>query len=195
MADVVKESIGISYTEDDFINNSFIIKFVDDILIKACQLNATDVHIEPMISRTRIRFRIDGELVEMYNIPDKIYQSIIVRIKVLAKMDISEKRFSQDGKIVFNRESNLVDIRVSTMPTVYGEKIVLRILKKMDLKLDMTELGFKKDDEETIKRLISNQSGLILITGPTGSGKTTTLYSFLNYLNNTQKYSYDRRPS
>ncbi|SHF02660.1 MULTISPECIES: GspE/PulE family protein [Caloramator] len=191
LADKVEESISKLntnlYTQQLKINNSPAINLIDDILHMAVNINASDIHIEPMINSLKIRFRIDGELIEMYSLSKNITQCVIGRIKVLANMDISEKRLPQDGRIVVNMDSKLIDFRVSSIPTIHGEKIVIRVLKKNNINLSRLELGFNKAEEDIIRRLIIQNSGLILICGPTGSGKTTTLYSILNDLNGKNK--------
>ncbi|GFR36402.1 GspE/PulE family protein [Thermobrachium celere] len=184
----------IKSLSDQILNNNFIgkeinnfdspiIDLVENILETAVIYNSSDIHIEPMLKSFRIRYRIDGELVELFNFPIKIFPFIIGRLKILSQLDISEKRLPQDGRIVKNILGILVDFRVSTIPTIHGEKMVIRVLKKSNINLDRLELGFKKDEEIIIKRLMNCNRGLILISGPTGSGKTTTLYSLLNDLN------------
>ncbi|CDF58237.1 GspE/PulE family protein [Thermobrachium celere] len=184
----------IKSLSDQILNNNFIgkeinnfdspvIDLVENILKTAVIYNSSDIHIEPMLKSFRIRYRIDGELVELFNFPIKIFPFIIGRLKILSQLDISEKRLPQDGRIVKNILGILVDFRVSTIPTIHGEKMVIRVLKKSNINLDRLELGFRKDEEIIIKRLMNCNRGLILISGPTGSGKTTTLYSLLNDLN------------
>ncbi|MCX7695063.1 MAG: GspE/PulE family protein [Caloramator sp.] len=191
LADKVQESaIKLNnnlYNQQLKVNNSPVIDLIDDILNIAISSNASDIHIEPMINKLKIRFRIDGELIEMYSLSSSIIPFVVGRIKVLANMDIAEKRLPQDGRIVVNVDSNLIDFRVSTIPTIHGEKIVIRVLKKNNISLNRYELGFNKKEEDIINRLITQNSGLILICGPTGSGKTTTLYSILNDLNKINK--------
>lgn len=169
------------------VRNSPVVKLVDGLIHNAINTNTSDIHIEPMSNKTRIRYRIDGELFEVASIPISSHQLIVGRIKVLAHMDISEKRIPQDGRVIFNNYNGFVDLRVSSMPTVFGEKIVIRILKKDTTDINRKELGFSEKDEKIINRLISTQGGLILVAGPTGSGKTTTLYSILKDLNKNVK--------
>lgn len=169
------------------VKNFPIVKFVDELINNAIKTNTSDIHIEPMSNRTRIRYRIDGELLEIVSLPISTHHLVVGRIKVLSHMDISEKRIPQDGRIIFNNNYGFVDLRVSSMPTVYGEKIVIRILKKSTTDRKRRDLGFSEKDEKIIERLISTQGGLILVAGPTGSGKTTTLYSILKDLNKNVK--------
>ncbi|MEJ2110828.1 MAG: type IV-A pilus assembly ATPase PilB [Acidobacteriota bacterium] len=164
-----------------------IIKLVNLILSDSLKKGASDIHIEPYERDFRVRFRIDGILYNMMNPPLRLRDAMISRIKIMAKMDISEKRLPQDGRIkirtTFNGKKKELDYRVSSLPTLFGEKIVLRILDKDTLPLDMSKLGFEEASLEKIERAILKPYGMILVTGPTGSGKTSTLYSALNRLN------------
>lgn len=164
-----------------------IIRLVNLLFVEALKKGASDIHIEPYEKNLRIRFRIDGVLYEMMNPPLQIRDALISRIKIMSKLDISEKRLPQDGRIkvrikVDNRSREL-DFRVSTLPTLFGEKVVLRLLDKENLMLDMTKLGFEPQSLELFKRNIHKPYGMVLVTGPTGSGKTNTLYSALMELN------------
>ncbi len=161
-----------------------IIRLVQVIIAEAIRKRASDIHLEPLDSRFRVRFRIDGELQEMASPPPKRLQlPVISRIKVMGRLSIAEKRLPQDGRIQVRVEGVDYDLRVSSLPTAYGESIVMRILDKTGLMKGLPELGFFSDDQETFERLITLPDGILLVTGPTGSGKTTTLYSCLNYVN------------
>lgn len=161
-----------------------IIRLVQVIIAEAIRKRASDIHLEPLDTRFRVRFRIDGELQEMSSPPPKRLQlPVISRIKVMGRLSIAEKRLPQDGRIQVRVEGVDYDLRVSSLPTAYGESIVMRILDKTGLMKGLPELGFFSDDQETFERLITLPDGILLVTGPTGSGKTTTLYSCLNYVN------------
>ena len=169
------------YTGDD---DAPIIRLVSSLLIEAQNNRASDIHIEPMEKRLRIRYRIDGNLQEMQSPPKKLQGAIISRLKIMtASMNIAEKRVPQDGRIQVKVGDKTIDLRVSSVPTVHGESIVMRILDKSSLMLGLPELGFMSDDQATFERLVAMPDGIILVTGPTGSGKTTTLYGCLNYMN------------
>jgi type IV pilus assembly protein PilB len=160
-----------------------VVKFVNKLMHDAIRLKASDIHIEPYEKEFRIRFRIDGVLQEVVKPPLKMKDAIISRVKIMSKMQLDEKRRPQDGRIKMRVGNNDIDMRVSCLPTVFGEKIVIRILDKSNLQLDMTKLGFEEDQLKHFKEAISKPYGMVLITGPTGSGKTTTLYSALSELN------------
>lgn len=165
-----------------------VIKMVSGILVEAFQARASDIHIEPLETSLRIRNRIDGKLVEAANHPKKLLPAVIARLKVMSStMSIAEKRVPQDGRIQVKMGGKEVDLRVSSVPTNHGESIVMRILDKSALNLGLGQLGFFSDDQETFKELIGLPDGIILVTGPTGSGKTTTLYSCLNQINKPDK--------
>ncbi len=165
-----------------------IIKFVNAILIEGIQMRASDIHVEPYEKRFRVRYRVDGVLVEKTQPPLGAAASIATRIKILSKMDIAEKRRPQDGRLkVRLKKGRPIDFRVSCIPTLYGEKIVLRILDQTSLQADMAKLGLENSDLEELRRCMKLPQGLILITGPTGSGKTTTIYSALSELNDPSK--------
>jgi len=163
-----------------------VVKFVNKLIHDAIRLKASDIHVEPYEREFRIRFRIDGILQEVVKPPLKMKDAIISRIKIMSKMQLDEKRRPQDGRIKMRVGNNDVDMRVSCLPTVFGEKIVIRILDKSNLQLDMTKLGFEEDQLKHFKEAISKPYGMVLITGPTGSGKTTTLYSALAELNKVE---------
>ena len=161
-----------------------VIKLVNLILMDAIRKNASDIHCEPFEKNFRIRYRIDGMLYEVMKPPVKLKQAITSRLKIMASLDIAERRLPQDGRIKMKLGKNReMDFRVSTLPTIWGEKVVLRLLDKSNLQLDMTKLGFEERTLEKFKESIYQPYGMILITGPTGSGKTTTLYSVLSELN------------
>lgn len=160
-----------------------IIKYVNRVLAEAFIKKASDIHIEPYEKTARIRFRIDGTLVEMEAPPKKLFLPLISRMKILAQMDISEKRKPQDGRIKLSVGGKPIDYRVSSLPTLFGEKIVLRLLDSSNLQLDMTKLGFEPKQLKVFQEGIHQPYGMCLVTGPTGSGKTTTLYSALAELN------------
>ncbi len=161
-----------------------IIKLVNGILIKAVRDGISDIHIEPFEKSLQVRYRLDGSLFKTMNLPLSIKNALNSRIKIMANLDITERRVPQDGRIKIRiGKSKAVDFRVSTLPTLFGESIVLRILDKSSLNVDLTRLGFEPETFEALKRCISRPQGLLLVTGPTGSGKTVTLYSALNSLN------------
>ena len=160
-----------------------VIKLVHTMILEAIQRRASDIHIEPMEKRFRVRYRIDGVLLEVENPPKRLQLSIISRLKIMANISIAEKRIPQDGRIQIMMNARQLDLRVSSLPTAHGESIVMRILDKEGLQLGLPELGFFSDDQQELERLISLPDGIVLVTGPTGSGKTTTLYSCLHYIN------------
>lgn len=161
-----------------------IIRLVSMLLIEAHRLGASDVHLEPLDKKFRVRFRIDGVLQEMQAPPKRLQSAIVSRLKIMTgSMSIAEKRLPQDGRIQVRIARKPIDLRVSTIPTNHGESIVMRVLDKSSLMLGLPELGFLSDDQETFERLLRLPDGILLVTGPTGSGKTSTLYSCLNYIN------------
>jgi type IV pilus assembly protein PilB len=161
-----------------------IIKIVNGILIKAIKLGASDIHFEPYEKTFRVRYRVDGVLRRDMLLPMQIRNAIISRLKIMAKLDIAEKRLPQDGRIKLRMaKGREMDFRVSSLPVLFGEKVVLRLLDKAALQLDMTKLGFEEDSLAEFENAIHRPVGMILVTGPTGSGKTTTLYSALSELN------------
>ncbi len=164
--------------------DSAIIKLVSLLLLEAYKTRASDIHLEPLEKRFRVRFRIDGVLQEMQNPPKKLQSAIVSRLKIMSgTMSIAEKRLPQDGRIQVKMGKKSIDLRVSTIPTNHGESVVMRILDKSSLSLGLPELGFLSDDQAIFERLITLPDGILLVTGPTGSGKTTTLYACLNYIN------------
>ncbi len=160
-----------------------IIKLVSLIIMEAHRSRASDIHLEPLEKRFRVRYRIDGALREMENPPKRLQSVILSRIKLMAGMKLSEKRVPQDGRIQISVGGEDLDLRVSTVPSSHGESIVMRILNKQGLLLGLPKLGLFADDQQVFERLISMPDGILLLTGPTGSGKTTTLYTCLNHLN------------
>ncbi|MBW8865429.1 MAG: Flp pilus assembly complex ATPase component TadA [Verrucomicrobia bacterium] len=160
-----------------------LIRLVNQIIVDAFKLRASDIHLEPLGKQFRLRYRIDGMLQEMKSPPKQLQPAIIARLKISAGMVISEHRIPQDGRIQTKVGNKLIDLRVSCLPTNHGESIVMRILDKEGLRLGLPELGFLIDDQQTFERIIALPDGILLVTGPTGSGKTTTLYSCLNFIN------------
>ncbi|HWY74911.1 MAG TPA: ATPase, T2SS/T4P/T4SS family, partial [Verrucomicrobiae bacterium] len=160
-----------------------LIKLVNTIIVEAFKLRASDIHLEPLSKAFRLRYRIDGMLHEMKAPPKRLQAAIISRLKIQSNMSISEHRIPQDGRIQTNVGNKLIDLRVSCLPTNHGESIVMRILDKEGLRLGLPELGFFTDDQQTFEKLIGLPDGILLVTGPTGSGKTTTLYSCLHFIN------------
>jgi general secretion pathway protein E/type IV pilus assembly protein PilB len=160
-----------------------IIKLVNGLIVEAFKMRASDIHLEPMAKSFRVRYRVDGVLHEVKSPPKRLQGPIISRLKIQSNMSIAEKRVPQDGRIQTQVGAKTIDLRVSCLPTNHGESIVMRILDKEGLKLGLSELGFFTDDQQTFERLIALPDGILLVTGPTGSGKTTTLYSCLNFIN------------
>lgn len=160
-----------------------IIKLVNQLIVDAFKRRASDIHLEPLAKRFRLRFRTDGVCVEQPDLPKRLQPSIIARLKIMSGMSIAERRIPQDGRIQVNVGGKTIDLRVNSLPTQHGESIVMRILDKSGLRLGLGELGFFADDQGLFERLINLPDGILLVTGPTGSGKTTTLYSCLNYIN------------
>jgi type II secretion system protein E len=194
-ADVLQEKIGVDIDlgleigdgteaiEGDE-TDAPIIRMVSMLLIEAHRLGASDIHLEPLDKKFRVRFRIDGVLQEMQAPPKRLQSAIISRLKIMSgSMSIAEKRLPQDGRIQVKIKKKPIDLRVSTIPTNHGESIVMRVLDKSSLVFGLPELGFFSDDQETFERLIKLPDGILLVTGPTGSGKTSTLYACLNCIN------------
>jgi type IV pilus assembly protein PilB len=165
-----------------------IVKLVQAIITKAIKIGASDVHIEPFEKAYYVRYRLDGELYRAMSLPPSIKEAITSRIKILSNLDIAERRIPQDGRIKLKLgKTRAIDLRVSTLPTIFGEGVVMRLLDKSNLKVDMTQLGFTAEGLKKFEESITKPYGMALVTGPTGSGKTTTLYSALNKLNTTNK--------
>jgi type IV pilus assembly protein PilB len=160
-----------------------LIKLVNTVIADAFKARASDIHIEPMEKRVQVRYRVDGCLQEVNSPPKRLQNAIISRLKIQSGMSIAERRIPQDGRIQLEVMGKPIDLRVNSLPTTHGESIVMRILDKSGLSLGLAELGFLTDDQQSFERLIGLPDGIILVTGPTGSGKTTTLYSCLNYIN------------
>lgn len=175
-----KEDVAVSIEADA---DEPIIKLVNLLILEGFKQRASDIHLEPMNRTFRVRYRIDGALREVEGPPRRLHPSVISRLKIMAGMKISEKRLPQDGRIEIRVMGRNLDLRVSSIPTNHGESIVMRILDKENLMLGLPNLGFHPDDQRTFERLIQYPDGILLITGPTGSGKTTTLYACLNELN------------
>lgn len=168
-----------SSAEDD----APIIRLVYSIIRDAIQRRASDIHLEPLEKRFRVRYRIDGSLVEVGAPPKRLQLAVISRLKIMAHISIAEKRVPQDGRIQVVLDGHSLDLRVASLPTAHGESIVMRILDQEGLRLGLPELGFEPDDQAAFEKLIAAPDGMILVTGPTGSGKTTTLYAALHQLN------------
>lgn len=183
-SDIATEDSGrLEEVEED--ENAALIRFVNEVIAKAIDDRATDIHFEPLKESLQIRYRIDGELVPI-RVPDNLIRfqgAIISRLKIMAKLNISEKRRPQDGRIVYKGKGNELDIRISTMPTMYGESVSLRLLNQKNQPLSMEELGMLKTDQKRIKRVLDLPYGIILVTGPTGSGKSTSLTAFIRQIN------------
>jgi len=179
-----RETIDIEHLKE-MTDDTPVKSFVNLILLQAVVVKASDVHFEAFENEFRVRYRIDGVLHEKIPVPVLFANGIISRIKVMANMDIAERRLPQDGRILLTIRGHSVDIRISTLPTSYGESVVMRILDKSSVSLDLSSLGMTPDNLKTIKQLMQKPNGIILVTGPTGSGKTTTLYACLNHINVT----------
>ncbi|MCA9435313.1 MAG: Flp pilus assembly complex ATPase component TadA, partial [Candidatus Omnitrophica bacterium] len=160
-----------------------LVRLVNLILLKALKMRASDIHFEPYPDEFRIRFRVDGVLHDIDSPPQKLQTAMITRLKIMAKLDLAEKRVPQDGRIQMRLDGKDIDFRVSSLPAIWGESIVLRILDKTGLLLGLEQVGFMPDNVALFKKLIKRPNGIILMTGPTGSGKTTTLYAALNAIN------------
>lgn len=188
---IIKKSLGKYYRravnkngyKATLINTHQSKDFLYQLISEAQSINSSDIHIEPYKERSRIRLRIDGKLIERYVIKKQDYPALINKIKIKANLDIAEKRLPQDGRIFFDTDNTSFDIRVSVLPTLYGEKIVLRLLSKDTTTVEISELGFNKKQMNDYLEGIRKTNGIVLISGPTGSGKTTTLYATLKILN------------
>jgi type IV pilus assembly protein PilB len=188
----VEESAGLEMVQvHDMDSNATaedapVIALVNGVLGEAIRKGASDIHVEPYEKRFRIRLRVDGVLLEVVDVPVEMKRAVVARFKIMSRMDISEARIPQDGRIKLKARGKETDFRVNTLPTLFGEKVVLRILSQANLQLDMMKLGFETRQLEVFKKAIYSPNGLVLVTGPTGSGKTTTLYSALSELNGIQ---------
>lgn len=168
-------------------NDMQAVDIVENIFSKAITLHASDIHIEPLDTKTRVRLRIDGLLRPIEDIPAARHNSVISRIKVLCGMDIAEKRVPQDGRLEITREGRCIDLRISTLPTIRGEKIVIRVLDKERTLFSLNQLDFSEENLKLYQSMYKTARGIVLITGPTGSGKSTTLYATLNELNTQEQ--------
>ncbi|HUK21679.1 MAG TPA: type IV-A pilus assembly ATPase PilB [Gemmatimonadales bacterium] len=167
----------------DAADDAPVVKLINGLLTDAVKRGASDIHIEPFEHEMRVRYRVDGALQEVMKPPIKMRAALTSRVKIMASLNIAERRVPQDGRIKLKMGSRVIDFRVSTLPVLFGEKVVLRILDKGNLTLDLTKFGFEAKAEENLMRAILNPYGMVLVTGPTGSGKTTTLYSALSRIN------------
>jgi general secretion pathway protein E len=179
----------VELSEDilDVANKAPVIKLVNMILFQALKMRASDIHIQPYEDRVQVRYRIDGILYDMESPPKKVQEAIISRVKVMGKMDIAERRLPQDGRATIKIGDSEVDVRISSVPTSEGERIVMRLLDLSANLYEMEELGLEKDNHELLNKYIHYTHGIIFVTGPTGSGKTTTLYAALQRINSSQK--------
>ncbi|MGH7589892.1 MAG: GspE/PulE family protein, partial [Gemmatimonadales bacterium] len=197
LADLLKEMEGEGETDDvevvkeedeeqasqAQIDDAPVVKLINTILTEAVKRGASDIHIEPFEHEIRVRFRVDGSLMEIMKPPIKMKAALTSRVKILSQLNIAERRVPQDGRLRLKMGARVIDFRVSTVPVLFGEKIVLRILDKGNLTLDLTKFGFEPKAEQDLMKNILNPYGMVLVTGPTGSGKTTTLYSALSRVN------------
>src|SRR5436190_8142987 len=172
-----------SYNVDDLANSAPVVKLLNLILGTAIKAQSSDIHFEPFETEFKVRYRVDGVLYEMESPPLHLANPLVSRIKVLSNLDISETRLPQDGRILLNVSGRPVDLRVSTLPTIFGESVVMRVLDRSVVKLDLENVGLREEEMRMLKNLINLPHGIIIVTGPTGSGKTTTLYSCLNFAN------------
>jgi general secretion pathway protein E len=177
--------VDIEVTADllDETSDAPIIRLVNNIISQSAKARASDIHIEPTREKVKVRYRIDGVLYDLLSPPKHVQSALISRIKVMAKLDIAEKRLPQDGRLDVRIGNTEIDVRVSTIPTATGERVVMRLLNKTSATLDITELGVSPDQMAKLKRLVVAPNGIILVTGPTGSGKTTSLYAVLSHIN------------
>lgn len=200
LQDLLKDMEGLGLTDDlelvqeeeeeqvgqAQINDAPVVKLINGILTDAVKRGASDIHIECFEHEMRVRYRVDGVLHEVMKPPIKMKAALISRVKILSQLNIAERRIPQDGRLKLKMGTKVIDFRVSTLPCLFGEKIVLRILDKGNLTLDLTKFGFEPRAEEDLLRAILNPYGMVLVTGPTGSGKTTTLYSALQRINTVE---------
>ncbi len=171
----------------DMASEGPVIRLVNLIISRAIEMRASDIHLEPLEDKLRVRYRIDGVLHDVESLPKRFQPAVLSRVKIMAKLNIAERRLPQDGRIMLRVKGKDIDFRVSSVPTIYGESLVLRILDKSSIVLDIERLGFPEDELKEFKRLIESPHGIILVTGPTGSGKTTTLYCALEKINTPGK--------
>jgi type IV pilus assembly protein PilB len=182
LKDAVRKK-GTAYNVDEMINAAPVVKLLNLILVTAIKAQSSDIHFEPFENEFKVRYRVDGVLYEMEAPPLHLALPLISRVKVLSNLDISETRLPQDGRILLTVSGRPVDLRISTLPTIFGESVVMRVLDRSVVKLDLDNVGLREDEMKMLKDLINLPHGIIIVTGPTGSGKTTTLYSALNYAN------------
>ncbi len=192
LEEVIQEAVRIAETEGapalgEDAGAAPVIRLVDHLILDGIKQRATDIHIEPERQVVRTRYRIDGILQQGISLPKTLQSALAARIKIMAGINIAESRVPQDGRILFHVGKRTIDLRISTMPTIYGEDIVIRILDKENLILGLDKLGFSPEHIRTYKQLINRPHGIILVTGPTGSGKTTTLYSTLSHINSLER--------
>ncbi|MCD6119937.1 Flp pilus assembly complex ATPase component TadA [bacterium] len=180
IADLGDDEDAVKEEEEADVNDAPVVRLVNSVLENAIREKASDIHIEPEEKQTCVRLRIDGRLHRAMTIPKQIQSAVISRLKIMGRMDIAEKRIPQDGKIKTRLDNRPIDIRVNTLPTVWGEKLVMRILDQSAALVPLEKLGFREDEKEVISKLIKAPNGIILVCGPTGSGKSTTLYSILS---------------
>jgi type IV pilus assembly protein PilB len=164
-----------------------IVRLTNRIIVEAVKMRASDIHVEPMADRVRLRYRIDGVCMERDNLPKRMQNSLLSRLKLMSGMNIAEKRVPQDGRIKFPVDESTIDFRVSACPAYHGESVVLRILRPDSVRIGLENIGFEADNLQIFNRIIRRPNGIFLVTGPTGSGKTTTLYSALDVLNRPDK--------
>lgn len=183
-ADILMARSGQDADDED---TAPIIRLVTMIINEAVRMRASDIHIEPMANRVRVRYRVDGVCIERDNIPKRMQGAVINRIKILSGIDLAEKRLPQDGRIQLPIGGSEIDFRVSALPAYHGESMVLRILRPESVRMGIQSLGFEEDDYQRFEKIIKRPNGIFLVTGPTGSGKTTTLYAAINELNRPDK--------
>src|SRR5438445_337158 len=184
--EVVEEHMDEDVKAQDLADDAPVVKLINGLLTDAVKRGASDVHFEPFEHELRVRYRVDGVLQDVMKPPIKMRAALTSRVKIMAQLNIAERRVPQDGRIKLKFGSKVIDFRVSTLPVLFGEKIVLRILDKGNLALDLTKFGFEPKAEQDLLRAILNPYGMVLVTGPTGSGKTTTLYSALSRINTVE---------
>ena len=182
LKDAVRKK-GSAYNVDEMINAAPVVKLLNLILVTAIKAQSSDIHFEPFENEFKVRYRVDGVLYEMEAPPLHLALPLISRVKVLSNLDISETRLPQDGRILLSVGGRPVDLRISTLPTIFGESVVMRVLDRSVVKLELDNVGLREDEMKMLKDLINLPHGIIIVTGPTGSGKTTTLYSCLNFAN------------
>lgn len=181
------ETFNLDEFSQELADEAPVVRLVNSILNQAVQKKASDIHIEPQEEKVRVRLRIDGLLRKLMELPKQVHPFLVARIKIMAQMDIAEKRLPQDGRVQVRVPNREIDLRISTLPTIFGEKVVLRILDKSQVLLSLGKLGFLPDQQKRFEGIIRSSHGMILVTGPTGSGKTTTLYATLNEINTPDK--------